>query len=550
MGPLDPTRTPSSRAQERENARIQAFKLVVDVQAAVYGASEAIDRLLDDALAEGWPEVVRAGIFAAAVAAVALDYKHGLPAIERLLAQADADGDHAMVALALAMRSSLDTTGEHQSAALDADADLARATVLLESAHGDELTRMTAHNECAQAFGDRWLWELADEQYAAALSLAPSEPPAWLPFVLPAIVYNQAEMQVDWACAQRQLGDDEGVAERWQTWETTMATAVGVELPHLWRTELNALGCLLGAIAGHDTGEEAQAQLAALSPDEHVRAWPLGHLWLAMALQRTTSGHLAEAAEATEAALMNIDPHGSPDTYDLALSVAAELEGRGGHAVGLRYGRRQLERRSANRLAALGSMRSRLQAERLHSEHDLLSRHAHLDDLTGLSNRRGFDRYLAALDHQGIDAVAILLVDLDGFKAVNDHYGHATGDAVLIAVAGVLQTSVRQVDCAVRLGGDEFAVVLASANLEVARMRAEAVVGTVRQHPWAGMAPDLNVSISVGLAAGPSSSMRELIAAADSALYEAKAAGGHRIISRQLPARASKGRDPTEETLT
>jgi diguanylate cyclase (GGDEF)-like protein len=515
----------------RESARIQAFKLVIDVQAAVPGAVEAIDLLLDDALSQGWPEVVRAGIFAAAVAAVALDYEHGLPAIERLLARAESDGDHAMAALALAMRAGLDTTGAHQSAALDAEADLARATVLLESGHGDELERITAHNECAQAYADRWLWELADEQYAAGLSLAPSEAPPWLPFVLPAIVYNQAEMQVDWASAQRQLGDEQGVAERWRTWQSVMAVAAAIEMPHLWLIELNALGCLLAGIAGRDTAEEARAHLAALSPEEHVRAWPLGHLQLAVALSDKQAGRLAEAAEAAEAALTNIDPHGSPDTYDLALSVAAELEACTGRPAGLRYGHRQLERRSANRLAALGSMRSRLQAERLRTEHDLLSRHAHLDDLTGLSNRRGFDRYLAALEHQGIETVAILLMDLDDFKAVNDRYGHAAGDAVLIAVAGVLQASVRKVDCAVRLGGDEFAVVLASADLEVARLRADTVVSAVGQQPWGEVASGLSVSLSIGLTSGPPAGVHDLIAAADSALYEAKAAGGHRIVT-------------------
>ena len=518
-------------APDRESARIQAFKLVIDVQAAVPGAAEAIDRLLDDAVSKGWPEVIRAGIFAAAVAAVALDYEHGLPAIERFLAHAESVGDYAMVALALAMRCSLDTTGAHQSAALDTDADLARATVLLESGHGDELERITAHNECAQAYGDRWLWELADEQYAAGLSLAPSEPPPWLPFVLPAIVYNQAEMQVDWACVQHQLGDEEGVADRWRTWEAVMAIAAAIEMPDLWLIELNALGCVLGGISGRDTTAEARAQLAALSPEEHVRAWPLGHLQLAVALSDNQAGRLAEAAEAAEGALTNIDPHGSPDTYDLALSVAAELEARRGHPAGLRFGRRQLERRSANRLAALGSMRSRLQAERLRTEHDLLSRHAHLDDLTGLSNRRGFDRYLAALEHQGVDIVAILLVDLDEFKAVNDRHGHATGDAVLIAVAGVIQASVRRADCAVRLGGDEFAVVLASANLEVARLRADNVVDAVARQPWGDVASGLSVSLSIGLASGSRANVQDLIAAADSALYEAKAAGGNRIVT-------------------
>jgi len=526
--------TPFSPAPDRESARISAFKLALDVQAADPDAPEAIQCLLEDAQRREWPEVVRAALFAGAVAAAATDYEHGLPAIGRLLEQCEADGDSTMVAIALAMRSSRPTRAE-RSTAFDADADLARATVLLESGHGDAIDRMTAHNECAQSYCDRWLWELGDEQFAIALSLTPADQPAWLQLVLPAIVYNRAEMQVDWASAQLQLGDEAGVAERWQTWKEVMGASGTVDIPEQWRTELDALGTLLGAIAGVDNAEQARTLLHALSPEEHVRAWPIGHLQLAIALSDKRAGRLKAATEAAEAAACNIDPHGSPDAYDLALSVAAEIEAESGRAAGLRYGRRQFERRSANRLAALGSMRSRLQAERLHREHDLLSRHAHLDDLTGLSNRRGFERYLADIENQRVDGVALFVADLDDFKAVNDRYGHATGDAVLIAVARVIEASVRKVDCAVRLGGDEFAVVLAAADVDVARLRVESVMETIRRQPWEEIAADLQVSLSVGLTAGRPADIHDLITLADAALYEAKAAGGRRVVCKQPP---------------
>ncbi|MGO8875021.1 MAG: GGDEF domain-containing protein [Acidimicrobiales bacterium] len=535
MGSQDPRTEPPASGSAREDARIEAFKLIIDVQAAVPTAVQAIDRLLNDALARDWPEVVRAGMFAAAVAAVTLDSEQRLPAIERLLHQAEADGDHVMIALALVMRSSVALSDAHAAAARDADADLARATILLESAPGDALERMTAHNECAQAFCDRWLWELGDEQYATILGLVPADRPAWLQYVLPALVYNQAEMQVDWACAQHQLGDENGVADRWRTWESAMAAAAGVDMPDKWRTELAALGVLLAAICGRDVTDVARAQITALAPEKHVRAWPIGHLQLAIALNEQRAGNLPAARQAAEAAASSIDPHGSPDTYDLALFVAAELEASGGHGRGFRYGRRQVEQRSANRAAALGSMRSRLQSERLRTEHALLSRHAHLDDLTGLSNRRGFERYLAAVEHQGIETVALLLVDLDGFKAVNDRFGHAAGDAVLTAVARVLEASVRQADCAVRFGGDEFAVLLAAADLAVARTRADTIAEAVRKYDWEAIAPGLTVSLSIGLMAGSPQAISELMAGADSALYEAKAAGGHRIIGGRPP---------------
>src|ERR1035441_50398 len=89
---------------------------------------------------------------------------------------------------------------------------------------------------------------------------------------------------------------------------------------------------------------------------------------------------------------------------------------------------------------------------------------AYLDVLTGLPNRRAFNddlrRFIAECE-RGQGDFALLLIDLDGFKAINDTVGHGAGDAVLVEVAGRLRTLIRETDLAARLGGDEFCVILA-----------------------------------------------------------------------------------------
>ena len=102
----------------------------------------------------------------------------------------------------------------------------------------------------------------------------------------------------------------------------------------------------------------------------------------------------------------------------------------------------------------------RAQEERI----QLLERMAQSDELTGLANRRGFavafDRELARARRDSSCGGVLVMVDLDGFKEINDRWGHAAGDAYLRAVAQVLQKSVRAVDVVARLGGDEFALLL------------------------------------------------------------------------------------------
>jgi diguanylate cyclase (GGDEF)-like protein len=535
LGPSAWTESPVGQVETaRERAYLRAFELVVAVQSDAEGAGDEIDALVAGARTRAWPEVLRVALFAAAVAAKVAGHGDPRVSLERFLAQAEEDRAPAMEALALAMRASLGATDDDPQLALTAEEDLARAAVILESADGPLIERLTAHNSCAQAFCERWLWELCDDQYAAALKLAPDPLPSWAKLVLPAIVYNRAEMQVNWACVLRQLGDLSALDERWTTWQTVMLATPDVGMPSSWIVELEALGTLLRAIVGRDTAdavEAARAQLSSLREGAHPGAWPAGWLHLAIGLCEQRAGHDGTARAEVELATSLIDPVTSADAYDLALLVAAELDGKGAGGATMRYGRRQLGLRWTHRMAVLGSTVGRIQAERLRREHDVITQQAHLDDLTALLNRRGLARYLESLAHQGVQSVALLVADIDHFKSVNDRYGHSIGDTVLVSVGRLLHAHVRQSDCAVRLGGDEFAIVLAAAPGDVGLRRAEALVEAVRRQRWSDLAPGLNVTVSVGLASGTATELADLTERADRALYEAKRRGRDTVVA-------------------
>lgn len=153
------------------------------------------------------------------------------------------------------------------------------------------------------------------------------------------------------------------------------------------------------------------------------------------------------------------------------------------------------------------------------------------DPLTGALNRRGLERLLESLERRPeaeLVAHSLCAVDLDGFKAVNDHYGHAVGDALLVHVANALTGSVRQTDSVVRLGGDEFALLLERCDPGYARKVADAVLGNIREVDVEGMdgsGPDLDASIGITqlwLTEGWERAMER----ADTACYAAKQRGG------------------------
>jgi diguanylate cyclase (GGDEF)-like protein len=173
------------------------------------------------------------------------------------------------------------------------------------------------------------------------------------------------------------------------------------------------------------------------------------------------------------------------------------------------------------------------------------------DSLTGLANRWRFDEELALewrrAERIG-DSLALILLDLDDFKSVNDTYGHPVGDDVLRRIAGILGTNIRQVDLAARYGGEEFAVIVPEADLEGGLQLAERLRSALEAHHIELPGGDQRtVTASFGVAVkGDLSRAEELIAAADEALYDSKRAGKNQVspspAEPDTPRRATDGR--------
>jgi diguanylate cyclase (GGDEF)-like protein len=173
------------------------------------------------------------------------------------------------------------------------------------------------------------------------------------------------------------------------------------------------------------------------------------------------------------------------------------------------------------------------------------------DALTGLANRRRFDEHLDALWRQYARArtsLAVVVVDLDGFKQYNDFYGHPQGDVCLVQVAGVLAGAAQRAgDLVARYGGEEFVLVLAGANVIGASRLAETLRARVEElavpHQRAPHGRRV-VTISLGVAAAmpdPDASWRNLVARADTALYLAKQNGRNRVeIAEERPERSGE----------
>ena len=163
--------------------------------------------------------------------------------------------------------------------------------------------------------------------------------------------------------------------------------------------------------------------------------------------------------------------------------------------------------------------------ERLDLEARLVHAAAH-DPLTGLPNRSSLEGWVEEARRlrgrrRDDGAAALLYVDLDGFKAVNDRLGHPAGDEALVIVAERLSAAVREGDRVVRLGGDEFAVVLRGAGEQDALELARRLVEVVRA-PLALAAGTAAVGASIGIALGAPWELDELLEQADHAMYHAK----------------------------
>lgn len=169
------------------------------------------------------------------------------------------------------------------------------------------------------------------------------------------------------------------------------------------------------------------------------------------------------------------------------------------------------------------------------------------DPLSGCFNRRGLNQLAEREVSRAVRAkknIAVLAIDVDHFKNINDEYGHLTGDEVIREVGALLRETARDVDVVARIGGEEFTILAPDSNDEGALILAERVMQAFRQHQFRSLPPERRITTSVGVAAAPARDdevAKTLLARADEALYVAKRNGRDRAVVWHAGMRAFDG---------
>ena len=412
-----------------------------------------------------------------------------------------------------------------------------------------------------------------------------------------AVAYNRIELTLDWASAEAALGRWEAAGSRAAAILPGSLDAVDADWPPSWvslyRCQLHLLSALAeppgvpvsaAASSGVSVSVAGASGVsipvagssgvsAAASSSVSVSVAGSSRVWGSAGSSSGVSGSAASASDATKYAL---GPSGDdlaeavtavgeavraardgeparaahladgqadrlglylPDNARLlCMSLAARIPGT--PAAATAYADALATLRWNARIDQMAGVRDAIAVERRRHEHEQLRHQVVVDDLTGLANRRGYHAYLTGLLQPGGEdgaRYAVMMIDVDHFKGVNDTFGHDVGDVVLTRIAQVLAANVRPVDLAARLGGDEFVVVLADTRPGVPEARAEAILDAVSGHPWQQVAAGLAVSISIGVHHGVRQELPGLLADADRKLYDAKNGGRGRVAAHPTP---------------
>ena len=161
------------------------------------------------------------------------------------------------------------------------------------------------------------------------------------------------------------------------------------------------------------------------------------------------------------------------------------------------------------------------------------TRSAEEDALTGLGNRRLLERFL----HKEVarhTELACVIADIDSFKEINDMFGHDVGDAVLRQIGQLLSSKIRTGQLAIRYGGDEFVVALPGVDLTGAKGFAERLRLAVSEVDWTTIAPNIRVTVSIGIACGPAIGWQMALTVADGRLLAAKRQGRNAVVAASV----------------
>ena len=397
---------------------------------------------------------------------------------------------------------------------------LARAGAGLEAAPSGTLRSFSALCSIGDAAQAADLYELADQCARAATDALAADD-----LFRSAGQLQHAEMLLEWGLRLEQVGRADEAYLRF-------ARSVAVIRDYLGRHPDEPLGTALLALGLARTGRSAEALTLVAATLLPLRAAGQTHevrlLHLAYGSALRDRGDLAGAHREFTAAeqLAEQTSQRLIIRYELATVAAAADPGPATRIMlaALDEQVRHLWRQRLDRRLMLQQARRRAELEFARERAEDV---AASDALTGLGNRRTFDRRL----HEVRGGTALVLIDVDEFKGINDTYSHGVGDGVLRAVAEVLQAHCRTGEVAVRFGGDEFALFL-HADLPAAARIAERIRGVVVGRDWSDLAPGLRVTLSMGAAAyadgmtGP-----ELFDQADHHLYAAKRRGRDQLVA-------------------
>jgi len=229
---------------------------------------------------------------------------------------------------------------------------------------------------------------------------------------------------------------------------------------------------------------------------------------------------------------INLNVEGQEKIFDLRINHAVDQNaGIIGHLIIIHEitHRKHMEAQLKQKNALLQE-----QLDEIHALHSRLQEQAARDPLTGLYNRRNLgetlktDKELADQEHYPL---SILMIDIDRFKSINDHYGHQCGDQALVWLSEQFGKTIRANDYIYRIGGEEFLILLRNANPQTACQRAESIRNVVETSDFCYYGQPIDLSVSIGVATYPyhGEEIDSVIRAADKALYAAKANGRNRV---------------------
>ncbi|MGI8626375.1 MAG: diguanylate cyclase domain-containing protein [Geodermatophilaceae bacterium] len=403
--------------------------------------------------------------------------------------------------------------------------DLAEAEAMVSDGVFDGFVLSTAHTCLGNGYHELRLYELARPNFEAAFAAATARPDEIVVNRAVSSQLNLATMHLNWSMELHRIGDSGGSREKSVIAARHAAMAQEYATTDDTQSYADHAGLLLACAVSSfgNEGREAEGIRDALKVLEgrglrETRGYALP--FLARALGRV--GQHTEALEVATQAISALPADATWMVASAAYHTQATLlveSGSDSARAALAYGDQLAETMWRQRLRTLHDVRARQFVERVTQERDRIQVLANTDALTGVGNRRAFDVRIAELAASDSDSaeVALIVVDVDRLKAVNDAGGHEAGDRALQAVAGALTSQVRAGDLVARLGGDEFVAVLVGMDRAAAGEVAQRMVDAV------SAALSSTVTVSLGVATGPAAEAgSSLLRAADRAMYAAK----------------------------